>query len=59
MTWLFIDKTVHTLCWLFAKSLDQITEALKATSLESFPQAMTWVIIMVHATAQDSTAILV
>ena len=41
-----------------AKSLDQITEALKARSLQSSPQALTWVIILVHATAKDSISIL-
>lgn len=54
MTWSFIDKTVHTLYWLFVKSQDQITEALKARSLQSFLQALTGVIIVVHGTAQDS-----
>ena len=43
---------------LFAKNLDQITEALKARSLQSSPQALTWVIIVVHATAKDSVSIL-
>ena len=41
-----------------AKSLDQITEALKARSLQYSPQALTWVIIFVHATAKDSISIL-